>query len=73
MDIDLPELWEGDPSSSSASSTLGTPSRSPEPMYAHVIDHSSIDSELAAALEQMELVSEEETHNPALGMYILLP
>ena len=70
MDIDLPELGNGTSSSSSASSTLGALSRSPEPtLNTHVIDHSSIDPEFVAALEQVELVPEEDAQPSTQEVY----
>jgi len=70
MDIDLPELWDGTSSSSSASSTLDAPYRSPEPtLNAHALDHSSIDPELVAALEQVELVPEEDAQTDTREVY----
>jgi hypothetical protein len=71
MDIDLPKLWDGISSSSSASSTLGAPSRSPElTLNAQVTDHSSTDPEFVAALEQVELVPEEDAQLGTREVYL---
>ncbi|KAG5633494.1 hypothetical protein DXG03_007252 [Asterophora parasitica] len=61
MEIDPPQFSDEIPSSSTASSTLVVSSRSPKPtLNEHAIDYYSFHPEFVAALEQMELVPEED-------------